>query len=366
MSCLLIEGLNRGGIIDKSDNDLSIAGSRAFLNHNEVPVENPDIDHGLPLDLEHEGLFLGGKFCRKGEVVGNVLDGQKGLTGSYLANHRNIDDFSSGEIEIIIDDFNGPRLGGITADIAVILKLLQMGEDRRGRLESDRITDLADRRRIAGVQDLILDVLQDLHLLVSDLSVSHSLSYASQPECKSSMFESNYYYYKKTRGKKQTHIRKNMFDFYLTAKRLFGMIQIEQLFRTNYRTESVDMGAGKGTLLQEGYMRSKNNRYRARAQRTRMKLAIFLIMLLIGLSVLFILNRPMTASASQEKTYREVYCSIEVNQGDSLYKIADQYKRDSSVSRRQYVNKVIEINHLTSQNIRSGMSLVIPTYVDQE
>ena len=97
-----------------------------------------------------------------------------------------------------------------------------------------------------------------------------------------------------------------------------------------------------------------------------MELAIFLIMLLIGLSALFILNQPMTASASQEKTYREVYCSIEVNQGDSLYKIADQYKRDSNVSRRQYVNKVIEINHLTSQNIRSGMSLVIPTYVDQE
>ena len=106
---------------------------------------------------------------------------------------------------------------------------------------------------------------------------------------------------------------------------------------------------------------SRSSRQR---HKTRVELAISLVLIVIALLAIFFLNRPMTASASQEKTYQECYRSIEINPGDTLYKLADQYKKDPSVSRRQYVNKIIETNHLTSQNIYSGMSLVVPVYAE--
>ncbi len=131
--------------------------------------------------------------------------------------------------------------------------------------------------------------------------------------------------------------------------------------RSNHVNRYMESESLMNTRLRGRRARSRSASHR---RKTRIELAASLVLILLALLAVFFLNRPMTASASQEKIYQECYRSIEINQGDTLYKLADQYKKDPNVSRRQYVNKIIATNHLTSQNIHSGMSLVVPVYVE--
>ena len=57
-----------------------------------------------------------------------------------------------------------PWLGGVAAEEAEPLERVEVGVDGGRRREPDRLTDLADRRRVAAFGDLGLDEDEDLSL----------------------------------------------------------------------------------------------------------------------------------------------------------------------------------------------------------
>ena len=168
-----VEGLYRGGIVQKRHHFIAVLSGLALLHDHLVPVKNPRVYHTVPFDVQNENLSVGEKFRGNGEIVLHILDGQNGLSGSHPAHDGNIHHLPAGQIKIVVHDLDGTGLCGIPADVAVLLQRLQMRMYRGGGLEIYRLTDLADCRGKSPVQDLVLYIIQNLLLFFADFSVCH-------------------------------------------------------------------------------------------------------------------------------------------------------------------------------------------------
>ena len=79
-------------------------------------------------------------------------------------------------------------------------------------------------------------------------------------------------------------------------------------------------------------------------------------------------NRTMAIASSQSKASNEVntykyYTSIEVQKGDTLWTIAQQYAGDDA-DYASYIEEVKDMNQLTSDTIHAGEYLTVSYYID--
>ena len=58
------------------------------------------------------------------------------------------------------------------------------------------------------------------------------------------------------------------------------------------------------------------------------------------------------------------FMSIEIEKGDSLWSIAEEYMTEEYTSIYSYIDEVKEINGLKKDNIYEGCYLVVPFYAD--
>ena len=84
-----------------------------------------------------------------------------------------------------------------------------------------------------------------------------------------------------------------------------------------------------------------------------------LFMVIIILIILLFTSRATVAHADQQTV--ETYSSICIFQGDSLWSIAEEHK-PADMTVKQYMNKIVAINHLTDTHLISGQYLIIPVY----
>jgi len=73
-------------------------------------------------------------------------------------------------------------------------------------------------------------------------------------------------------------------------------------------------------------------------------------MILVHLTVVF----SVKAYGYKEEEYKE----ITVHQGDSLWCIAEKYYSSGDI--REYIYRIMKINHLSNSNIYAGSKLYIP------
>ena len=59
---------------------------------------------------------------------------------------------------------------------------------------------------------------------------------------------------------------------------------------------------------------------------------------------------------------QKYYTSIEVEAGDTLWTIADEYMTEEYASRDAFMNEVRQMNHITGSSIRSGSTILVPYY----
>ena len=132
MSLLLIESLDGSGIIDQSYHDLTVIRCVLDMNEDTVTVENTGIDHGFSANIQNEGFSFGYHIGGNGEVVLNILLREDRLSGGYIADDREANHLGTYHLEAVVADLNGTGLGGVSADIAVLLLCLQMRMNGRG------------------------------------------------------------------------------------------------------------------------------------------------------------------------------------------------------------------------------------------
>lgn len=106
--------------------------------------------------------------------------------------------------------------------------------------------------------------------------------------------------------------------------------------------------------------RIRRNRIRRQRQLKR-RLSLFAAAVLIALSMAggsFIVRAE---NASPDVVYK-YYTSIRVGKGDSLWSIADRHADGYFESKQDFLQEVIQINHLLDSDIRQGDYLIIPYY----
>ena len=112
----------------------------------------------------------------------------------------------------------------------------------------------------------------------------------------------------------------------------------------------------------------KRARIQAAKKKQTVKRQAFLVavMFLTILATVFVItgclraNQVKASSVKEENVY---YKTIQVEEGDTLWTLADQYIGNSSFDRQQYIDEVKEMNHLADDTIESGAYLMIP-YVE--
>ena len=103
---------------------------------------------------------------------------------------------------------------------------------------------------------------------------------------------------------------------------------------------------------------------RKRAAKRQLITALILFFTVLA-SVLIISNclRANQVKASSVKAENIYYKTVAVEEGDTLWDLADRYMGEKSFSRQEYIEQVKELNHLSGDMIESGAYLMVP-YVE--
>lgn len=94
----------------------------------------------------------------------------------------------------------------------------------------------------------------------------------------------------------------------------------------------------------------------------RMQKHIFKFACVMGvifvLSGIFVIN----SSAKEKNNYETYYTSIQIQEGDSLWSLAEKYGSVAFIRPKDYIAEVKRINHIQGDVIHAGEFLTIPYY----
>lgn len=108
----------------------------------------------------------------------------------------------------------------------------------------------------------------------------------------------------------------------------------------------------------------KRRRARQAAKRKILVLLATMLVITIGSIIFGHTFSAAKAESDQHETLYKYYKSIELEYGDSLWSIAEEYKLEGT-STQDYIDEIKEINNLTSDTIHKDQYLVI-VYYDTE
>jgi hypothetical protein len=84
---------------------------------------------------------------------------------------------------------------------------------------------------------------------------------------------------------------------------------------------------------------------------------IFSSLLFMVIGALFYANKPVE---------KDRYMEVTVASGDTLWKLAKEYKDRHRLSTEEFINWVVDVNHLSGQRIVAGEKIVIPVLKSKE
>ncbi len=116
--------------------------------------------------------------------------------------------------------------------------------------------------------------------------------------------------------------------------------------------------------IQERQKRAMIKKRKQIAKRRMILLLAALFVITLG-SVVFGTIFSKAKNPSADITQYKYYKSITIEQGDSLWSIAEKYCTDAYEDTREYVDELKELNSLTSDIIHEGQHLLV-TYYDTE
>ena len=116
--------------------------------------------------------------------------------------------------------------------------------------------------------------------------------------------------------------------------------------------------------IQERQKRAMMKKRKQIAKRRMILLLAALFVITLG-SVVFGTIFSKAKNPSADITQFKYYKSITIEQGDSLWSIAEKYCTDAYEDTREYVDELKELNSLTSDIIHEGQHLLV-TYYDTE
>jgi LysM repeat protein len=100
--------------------------------------------------------------------------------------------------------------------------------------------------------------------------------------------------------------------------------------------------------------------HRKRVMRFRALVIIFCFISIVTLSY----TSVVTANVNKKASYK-YYTSVQIEPGDSLWSIANQYAAQTELSINDYIKEVKALNNLSSDKITAGQKLMV-FYISSE
>ncbi|MFV0464869.1 MAG: LysM peptidoglycan-binding domain-containing protein [Lachnospiraceae bacterium] len=100
---------------------------------------------------------------------------------------------------------------------------------------------------------------------------------------------------------------------------------------------------------------------RVQHKQVLLTLSIFMAVVLTFLLVSSLLESTQTQAAAQYST-EKCYTSLQIEEGDTLWEIAETYCGGSNANIQKYVTELKMLNHIQEDQITAGEYLVIPYY----
>ena len=88
--------------------------------------------------------------------------------------------------------------------------------------------------------------------------------------------------------------------------------------------------------------------------------SLFIFFIVNG--IILISSFSTQASDLNHQPSYKYYKNIQIQKGDTLWSIANEYADEHYKSKNEYVQEVKRMNNLTSDHIKSGYYLIIPYY----
>ena len=162
-----------GGLATRNagHNDVAIVRIRDLGGHNEIAVEDAEVDHRIAAHPEHEEFAVAGEIDGNREEFLDVLLGEHVGARSDVADEWYVTDrpaFHHRSAVDVVSHLDGTWLGGVTAEVAETLQRVEVAVDRGWGCETHRIADLSNRWWVAALADLLFDELENVSLPCTD------------------------------------------------------------------------------------------------------------------------------------------------------------------------------------------------------
>ena len=86
--------------------------------------------------------------------------------------------------------------------------------------------------------------------------------------------------------------------------------------------------------------------------------------MIIAVVCIFAIKPTAGLNAHPDHVNNKYFTSIQVECGDTLWEIAQEYITPEYASIQEYVDEVIAINHISENDITAGCYLVVPYYAE--
>ena len=115
------------------------------------------------------------------------------------------------------------------------------------------------------------------------------------------------------------------------------------------------------------YTRTIHKKHTAqrKSRRLHIRTALIILICLLGLILTFAFCTNTSASPESTAAKNKYYTCIDIEQGDTMWEIADRFFTEEYSDYNEYIAEVMSINNLNSEHIRSGIKLCVPYYAEE-
>ena len=82
--------------------------------------------------------------------------------------------------------------------------------------------------------------------------------------------------------------------------------------------------------------------------------------ILLGSSI-----NALASSKADVSSYYKYYTSVKIEEGDTLWSMADEYIGNFNLSKAEYIKEICQINDISKNEIYAGDYIVIPYYSNE-
>ena len=104
------------------------------------------------------------------------------------------------------------------------------------------------------------------------------------------------------------------------------------------------------------------NRRKADMKLLKMNRKSHLYLMVIGVLSVIILMFAFSSFADAHNDREKLYTSVRVEEGDTLWSLANEYSSVEYKDNNSYIKEVKKLNHISDEVIHEGSYLVLPYY----